>query len=75
MAYHASDEILINSISNYAMEGVERLERASKKLFGGEREWHIARWVPPLLLCWLDMLGALEGLLSLGSTWLAHGAQ
>lgn len=38
MAYHASDEILINSISNYAMEGVERLERASKKLFGGERE-------------------------------------
>lgn len=40
MAYHSKDEILVNSISNYALEGVEQLGRASRKLFGSAGRWH-----------------------------------
>ena len=33
MSYHIKDEILVNSVSHHALDGVRQLERASKKLF------------------------------------------
>ncbi len=33
VSYHIKDEILVNSVSHHALDGVRQLERASKKLF------------------------------------------
>ncbi|GAB4822103.1 hypothetical protein N2152v2_009149 [Parachlorella kessleri] len=43
VAYHCKDEILVNSVSNHALEGVERMERASKKVFPGGKQARAVR--------------------------------
>lgn len=35
VSFYSKDELLVNSVSNYAMDGVARLEKAARKLFAG----------------------------------------